>query len=80
MTMEERLNLEKLTVEEIKVQTQEKIAIMNETANDNKMKGKINSVSLPRLKLKKFGRNILNWQEFGTHSNPQSTRTMIYKM
>ena len=47
MTMEERLTMEKLTVEKMKVERQEKIAIMNETDNDNKMKGKVNSLRLP---------------------------------
>ena len=28
------------------------------------MRGKINSVRLPRLELKKFNGNILMWQEF----------------
>ena len=46
----------------MKVETQEKIAIMNEAGNDYKMKGKINSVRLPRSELKKFDGNILNWQ------------------
>ena len=55
----EKLSMEKLTVEKMKVETQEKIAIMNETINDNKMKGKVNSVRLPRLKLRKFDGNIL---------------------
>ena len=64
MTMEERLTIEKLTVERMKVETQEKIAIMNETDNHNKMKGKVNSVRLPRLELRKFDGNILKWQEF----------------
>ena len=50
--------MEKLTVEKIKVETQEKIAIMNETIND-KIKDKVNSVRLPRLKLRKFDGNIL---------------------
>ena len=54
MTVEERLKLEKLTVEKMKVETHEKIAIMNEAGNYYKMKGKINSVRLPRLKLKNF--------------------------
>ena len=62
--MEERLTIEKLTVERMKVETQEKIAIMNETDNHNKMKGKLNSVRLPRLELRKFDGNILKWQEF----------------
>ena len=49
----------------MKVETQEKIAIKNETSNDNKMKGKVHSVRLPRLELKKFDANIcLTWQEF----------------
>ena len=61
MTMEERLTLEKLTVEKMKVETEEKIAIMNETGNDYKMRGKINSLRLPRLELKKFDGNILKW-------------------
>ena len=64
MTVEERLKLEKLTVEKMKVETHEKFAIMNEADNDYKMKGKINSVRLPRLELKKFDGNILNWQKF----------------
>ena len=50
MTVEERLKLEKLTVEKMKVETHEKIAIMNE--------------AVPRLELKKFDGNILNWQKF----------------
>ena len=37
---------------------------MNETDNDNKMKGKVNSIRLPRLELRKFDGNILKWQEF----------------
>ena len=64
MTMEKRLALEKLLVEKLKAETQEKFAIMNETGNNYKMKGKINSVRLPRLELKKFDGNILKWQEF----------------
>ena len=32
--MEERLTLKKLTIEKMKVETEEKIAIMNETGND----------------------------------------------
>ena len=63
MTMEKRLTLEKLPVEKLKAETQEKFAIMNETGNNYKMKGKINSVR-PRLELKKFDGNILKWQEF----------------
>ena len=59
MTMEKRLALEKLLVEKLKAETQEKFAIMNETGNNYKMKGKINSVRLPRLELKKFDGNIL---------------------
>ena len=55
----EKLSMEILTLEKMKVETQEKIAIMNETINDNKMKGKVNSVRLPRLKLRKFDGNIL---------------------
>ena len=62
--MEERLRIKKLTVEKIKVETQEKITIMNETSNHNKMKGKVNSIRLPRLELRKFDGNILKWQEF----------------
>ena len=62
--MEEKLAMEKLTVEKMKVETQEKVAIMNETGNDYKMKGKINSVRLPRLELKKFDGNMLKWQKF----------------
>ena len=38
--MEERLTMEKLTVEKVKVKPHEKIAIMNESSND-KMKGKV---------------------------------------
>ena len=57
--MEKRLALEKLLVEKLKAETQEKFAIMNETGNNYKMKGKINSVRLPRLELKKFDGNIL---------------------
>ena len=76
MTMEEGLTLEKLTVEKLQVETQEKIVIINETGNDYKMKGKSNSVRLPRLGLKKFNGNILKWQEFWdtfgpTIHNPQ---------
>ena len=41
MTMEERLKMEKLTLENIKVEMHEKIAIMNETGNNYKMKGKL---------------------------------------
>ena len=41
-----------------------KTAIMNETGNDKKVKGKVTSVRLPRLELKKFDGNILKWQEF----------------
>ena len=74
--MEERLTMEKLTVEKVKVETQEKIAIVNESSND-KMKGKVNSIRLPRLELRKFDGNILSGRNFGTYSNPQSTRTMI---
>ena len=37
---------------------------MNETDNDNKMKGKVNSIRLSRLELRKFDGNILKWQEF----------------
>ena len=59
MTMEKRLALEKLLAEKLKAETQEKFAIMNETGNNYKMKGKINSVRLPRLELKKFDGNIL---------------------
>ena len=40
---------------------QEKIAIVNETGNDNKIKGKANSVRLPRLELRTFDGNILKW-------------------
>ena len=58
ITMEVRLTMEKLTVEKMKVETQEKIVIMNETGNDYKMKGKIISARLPRLELKKFDGNI----------------------
>ena len=64
MTMEKRLTLEKLPVEKLNAETQEKFAIMNETGNNYKMKGKINSVRLPRLELKKFDGSILKWQEF----------------
>ena len=64
MTMEKRLTLEKLPVEKLKAETQEKFSIMNETGNNYKMKGKINSVILRRLELKKFDWNILKWQEF----------------
>ena len=64
MTMEKRLTLEKLPVEKLKAETQEKFSIMNETGNNYKMKGKINSVILRRLELKKFDGNILKWQEF----------------
>ena len=64
MTMEKRLTLEKLPVEKLKAETQEKFSIMNETGNNYKMKGKINSVRLSRLELKKFDGNILKWQEF----------------
>ena len=39
--MEERLTMEKITVEKIKVEMHEKIAIMNEADNDNKMKLKL---------------------------------------
>lgn len=56
--------MEKHTVEKMKVETQEKIAIMNEIDNDTKMKGKVNSTRLPRLELKKFDGNIPKWQEF----------------
>ena len=63
MTIKERLTMEKLTVQRVKVETQGKIAIMNETGIDNKMKGKVNSVRLPKLELKKFHGNILKWQE-----------------
>ena len=52
ITMEERLTLENFTVEKMKAETQEKLAIMIETGDYYKMKGKINSVRLPRLKLK----------------------------
>ena len=48
----------------MKVETEEKIAIMNETGNDYKMRGNIISVRLPRLELKKFDGSILKWQEF----------------
>ena len=41
MTMEERLKMEKLTLENIKVEMHEKIAIMSETGNNYKMKGKL---------------------------------------
>lgn len=54
MTMEEILAMEKVTVEKIKVETQENIVIRNDTGNGNKMKGKANSVSLPKLKLREF--------------------------
>lgn len=54
MTMEEILAMEKVTVEKIKVETQENIVIRNDTGNGNKMKGKANSVSLPELKLREF--------------------------
>ena len=64
MTMEESLTMEKLTVEKVKVETQEKIATMKETGIGNKMKGKVNSVRLPKLELKNFDGNILKWQEF----------------
>ena len=37
---------------------------MSETDNDNKMKGKVNSIRLLRLELRKFDGNILKWQEF----------------
>ena len=43
---------------------EEKIGIVNETVNDCKMRGKINSVRLPRLELKKFDEDILKWKEF----------------
>ena len=56
--------MEKHTVEKMKVETQEKIAIMNEIDNDTKMKGKVNSTRLPRLELNKFDGNIPKWQEF----------------
>ena len=49
----------------MKVETEEKIAIMNETGNDYKMRGNIISVRLPRLELKKSGKN------FGAYLNPQ---------
>lgn len=39
--MEEKLTMEKLTVEKMKEETKEKIAIRNKTGNDNKMKGKM---------------------------------------
>ena len=61
MVMDERLPMEKLTVEKMKVEMQEKIAIVNETGNDNKIKGKANSVRLPRLELRAFDGNILKW-------------------
>ena len=48
----------------MKVETEEKIAIMNETGNDYKMRGNIISVRLPRLELKKFDGSILKWQKF----------------
>ena len=57
---EEKLTLENLSMEKIKVETEEKIAIMNETGNNYK----IISARLPTLELKKFDGNILNWQEF----------------
>ena len=62
--MEERLTMEKLSVEKMNVEMQEKIAIMNEAGNDKLVKGKVTSVRLPRLELKKFHGNILKWQEF----------------
>ena len=54
MTMEEILSMEKVTVEKIKVETQENIVIRNDIGNGNKIKGKANSVSLPELKLRDF--------------------------
>ena len=56
--------MEKLTVENRKVETQERIAIRLETGSNNKTKDKVNSVRPPQLKLKKFDGNILIWQEF----------------
>ena len=55
LKMEERLTMEKLTVEKMKVEIH---AIMNETGNDYKVNGKINSVRLLSLELKKFDGNI----------------------
>ena len=41
MTIEERLKMEKLTLENIKVEMHGKIAIMNETGNNYKLKVKL---------------------------------------
>ena len=41
MAMEERLTVDELTVEQMKVETQEKTSNRNEASNSDKMKGKV---------------------------------------